>query len=355
MDRAETKYQAVYRRVKRDILTGVLAPGARLPSKRAMAAEAGVSVVTVEHAYRQLVDEGYAAARERSGTYVCRLEGPRPDPDRVIQPLAFLPEDERTDTGNAGGSFPLSVWFRTLRRVMSEYGPRLTERSPGRGCARLRNAIAAYLLRYRDMYAPPERIVVGSGAEQLYGAVARLLGPERVFGIEDPSYRMIEAVYASFGARIERLTLSDDGIDSDILSASRADVLHVTPFHSWPSGITAPAAKRYEYLSWLAADPGRFIVEDDFDSESGAPGQPLETLYSMDPSERVIYINTFSHSLTPAMRLGYMVLPETLLPLYEERLGWSSCTVPPLEQYALAEFLNEGHFERHLRRAGSAR
>lgn len=346
MEKREKKYAAVYQRVKNDILSGALKPGGRLPSKRAMADHMGVSVITVESAYSRLVDEGYAYARERSGYYVQSLAGLRPSalPDRP--PLRLLPEEPAPE---GAADFPAALWFKTLRRVMSEYGPRLVERSPNRGCARLRNAIAEYLLRYRGMYAPPERIVVGSGSEQLYETVVRLLGSQRIYGVEYPSYDKIEAVYAGAGALVDHLALGPEGIESAALAATEADVLHVTPFHSWPSGATAPAAKRYEYLAW-ARGTERYIVEDDFDSEFFRPGKPLETLYSMDEDGRVIYLNTFSKSLAPSMRMGYMILPERLLDPYERILGRYSCSVPLLEQYALAEFIADGSFERHLNR-----
>jgi len=349
MSAKEKKYTAVYQRIKDGILQGELPPGARLPSKRALADQMGVSVITVENAYRQLIDEGYARARERSGYFVEKLDGMRPAAVPDHPALCYLPE-EAPSARSGDPDFPYSVWFRTLRRVMSEYGPRLVDRSPGKGCARLRNAIAAYLLRYRGMYAPPEQIIVGSGSEQLYETVVRMLGSHRIYGIESPSYRQIEAVYAGSGAIVDHLSIGADGIDSAALAATDADVLHVTPFHSWPTGVTAPAPKRYEYLAWARRSPDRFIVEDDFDSEFFLPGKPPETLYSMDGEGRVIYINTFSQSLAPSMRLGYMIVPERLLPVYDEKLGRFSCTVPLLEQYALAEFIADGSFEQHLSR-----
>ena len=343
----EKKYLTLYQRLKEEILGGSLAPGARLPSKRSLADLQGVSVITVENAYRQLMDEGYVYARERSGYYVRPIPGMNPAPAADRGPLRHLPEEEIPPEDP---SFPYSVWFRTLRHVMSEYGPRLVGRSPHKGCARLRNAIADYLLRYRGMYAPPEQIVVGSGSEQLYEAVVRMLGSRRVYGIESPSYGPIQAVYAGAGAAVELLPIGPDGIESAALDGTEADVLHVTPFHSWPTGATADAPKRYEYLAWARRRPGRFIVEDDFDSEFSHPGTPLETLYSMDKEGRVIYINTFSKSLAPSMRMGYMILPASLLPRYDEALGRRSCSVPLLEQYALAEFIAGGSFEQHLNR-----
>lgn len=345
--RREKKYYTLYLRLKDDILQGVIRPGAKLPSKRALAERMNISVITVEYAYRQLMDEGYVYARERSGYFVRPIAGLHP-PERVErEPLRFLAEESPSGAGES--LFPYSLWFKTVRHVMSEYGPRLVDRSPNKGCARLRNAIAAYLLRYRGMYAQPEQIVVGSGSEQLYEAVVRMLGADRIYGVEYPSYEKIEAVYAGSGAAVERLALGPEGIESQSLAQTSADVLHVTPFHSYPTGVTAPAFKRYEYLSW-AREPGRYIVEDDFDSEFFLPGKPLESLYSMDKDGRVIYINTFSKSLAPSMRMGYMILPPALFELYDRRAGMYSCSVPLLEQYALAEFIAEGHFERHLSR-----
>ncbi|MCD7769795.1 MAG: PLP-dependent aminotransferase family protein [Oscillospiraceae bacterium] len=343
----ERKYYALYQHIKEDIVSGVIPPGDKLPSKRALASHLGVSTITVEYAYRQLIDEGYIYARERSGYYVCQLRVMASPSAGRREPLRLLPEEDAPPP--EGSQFPYSLWFRTLRHVMSEYGQRLVSRSPNQGCAVLRNAIAAYLLRYRGMYAQPEQIIVGSGSEQLYETVVRMLGTDRIYGLESPSYGQIQAVYQGAGAQVEQLPMGPEGIISAALTMSKAQVLHVTPFHSYPSGVTAPAAKRYEYLQW-AAQPGRYIVEDDFDSEFFMPGKPLESLYSMDKSGSVIYLNTFSKSLAPSMRMGYMILPPDLLPVYTQRAGMYSCSVPVLEQYALAEFMNKGYFEQHLNR-----
>ena len=150
-------------------------------------------------------------------------------------------------------------------------------RSPNEGCAILRNSIASYLLRYRGLFAQPEQIIIGSGAEHLYGTVVRILGADKIYGIEDPSYHQIRKVYEGTGAVCEMLPMGEDGIRSDVLAQTRADVLHVTPFHSFPSGVTATIGKRYEYLEW-AREKHHFIVEDDFDSEFFMPGKPVEQI-----------------------------------------------------------------------------
>ncbi len=340
----EKKYFTLYRGIKQKILEGEYPAGSKLPSKRVMADRFGCSVMTVETAYHLLAEEGYLAPRERSGYYVCKIELPAGGQRLESAGLKFLPEERELPVGEFAGS----VWFKTVRKVMNEEGERLFVKSPGKGIPALRNAIAAYLLRVRGMVAQPEQIVIGSGAEQLYETVIQLLGRKRVYGIENPSYAQIEAVYRAEGATVEKLQMGEEGIESGALEATAASVLHVTPFGSYPTGVTATAAKRWEYLSWAKGE--RYLVEDDFGSEFFAPGQPMETLYAMSGGERVLYLNTFSKSLSPAMRMGYLILPSELMAEYDKKLGQFSCSVPVLEQVVLAEFLNSGNFERHISR-----
>ena len=340
------KYQALYTLMREDILAGVLASGFRLPSRRALAEHLGVSTATVDHAYQQLVAEGYIHSRERSGYFVAKMDAPRPQklPSRAIA----LCSDPEPDIENSSG-FEYSVMTKLMREVIAKYDRVLLQKPPHNGCAALRNAIAVHLLHTRGMTAQPADIIVGAGAEYLYGLIVQLLGRDKLFGIETPGYDKIRAVYEANGARCEFLPLDRDGISSEALRRSQADVLHVTPFHSYPTGVTAPASRRLEYLAWAAAR-GAVLIEDDFDSEFAAKGLPPETLYSMDGGQNVIYLNTFSKSLSPSMRIGYMILPERLHALYEERLGFYSCTVPAFDQYLLAEYISRGFFERHLNR-----
>lgn len=336
------KYSELYRSIKEKILSGEYVSGQKLPSKRVISDLFGCSVITAEKAYAMLADEGYIVPKERSGYFVQQLDfpysGPRKD---AFGEIHHLPEDK----SDASDTFEYSLWFKTVRRVISDYGERLFMKSPGMGCAILRNAISDYLLRYRGMVASPERIVIGSGAEQLYETLVKLLGRSKVFAIENPSYSQIEAVYRAWGVKLKKLRLSADGIDSKILNSEKFDVLHVTPFRSYPTGITVSVAKRYEYL---AAAKGKYIVEDDFNSEFFTPGNPVESLYSLDKNGVVIYINTFSKSISPSVRLGYMILPDRLCDEYREKLGMFSCSVPVFDQYVLAEFISSGNFERHL-------
>ncbi len=344
----ESRYYYIYKMIKKDIQGGILKKGDKLPSKRALAEHLGVSLITVENAYQMLREEGYIEPRERSGHYVCEIHAMTRG-RKTNQQLCMLPAVEKEKSGTETANFPSSLYFKTVRAVITNYGEELLKRSPNEGCAILRNSIAAYLLRYRGVFAQPKQIIIGSGAEHLYSTVVRLLGRDKIYGIEEPSYYQIRNAYEGMGAVCEALAMGSDGIKSELLKTTGADVLHVTPFHSYPSGVTATIGKRYEYLKW-AGQKNRLIVEDDFDSEFFMPGKPVETLFMLDDSNSVIYINTFSKSLSPSMRMGYMILPVRLLDAYYETSGGFSCTVPVLEQYALAEFINKGYFEQHLSR-----
>ncbi len=347
MNKSNKKYYSIYLDVKSKILQGNFKAGEKLPSKRVMADKMGCSIVTVESAYAMLEEEGYIRTRERSGYFVEGIDlslGAIPSAKRA--PLPHIKESRAIPPER---DFEYSLWFKTIRRVISERGEELFVKAPSKGCAILRNAISDYLYRYRGMSADPHRIIIGSGSEQLYEIALKILGRDKIYGIEDPCYEQIKAVYLGMGAKICPLKFTEDGIDSDELLKKQFDVLHVTPFHSYPSGITTPISKRYEYLKWAQTN-NRYIIEDDFDSEFFIPGNPIEPLYSLDSSHSVIYINTFSKSLSPSMRMGYMILPDALIPAYDEILGRLSCSVPVLDQYVLAEFISSGSFERHLNR-----
>ena len=339
---AESAYMQLYQQLRGDIVSGAIPRGMRLPSKRTLAEDLGLSVITAEHAYALLVDEGYAEARPRSG-YFAAFGGPAAG--------GFAPRASLADMSaarEAPEDFPFSTFARTMRAVLSDYDRRILEPSPSRGVPELRQALAGYLRRSRGLEVSPEQLVIGSGAEYLYSLVVQLLGRERGFALEDPCYEKIRQVYEANGARCEALTLGPDGIESAALRRCRAGALHVTPFHSFPSGVTATAAKRHEYAAW-AREHGAVIVEDDYDSELASPTRQIETIFSLAP-ERVIYLNTFSKTLAPAMRTGFMVLPEALNEEYRARLEFYSCTVPVYDQSVLAAFLEGGHLERYINR-----
>lgn len=339
----ESRYFDIYSSIKKKITDGEYKKGEKLLSKRNMADIEGVSVITVERAYGMLAEEGYITPRERSGYFVSDIEVLKDREEENEKSISYIEEE-------AGeiSEFEYSLWFKTVRKVISEKGEFLFRKAPGRGCAVLRNAIADYLLRYRGLFTSPENIIIGSGAEQLYALAVKVLGRDKIYGIENPSYSQIEAVYKGEGVKIKKLKMGNDGIKSEELVKGGFDVLHVTPFKSYPSNVTTSAGKRYEYLSWERKNG--YIIEDDFGSEFFAPGASRETLYSMNSGKGVLYINTFSKSLSPSMRIGYMILPDSLSDRYEEVLGAFSCSVPVLDQYILAEFIKNGSFERHINR-----
>ena len=339
------KYYTLYQELKQKIRQGEYLPDTKLPSKRVLADMTGYSLITVEKAYAMLEDEGYLYTRLRSGYYVAPVDLPF-DKTQGVEPKRIQYLSVPTDIAQTDLEY--SVWFKTVRKVLSEQRNQIFVKSPNKGCSILRNAIAEYLLRYRGMFAQPEQIVIGSGAEQLYESVIKLLGRDKVFGVENPCYSQITAAYSGMGTRLCPLEMGIDGIVEAELQKP-FDVLHITPFNSYPSGVTTSIVKRYRYLRW-AEETGNYIVEDDYDSEFFLPGHPIESLYALDTKESVIYINTFSKSLSPAIRIGYMILPEKLIPVYDRVLGEQSCSVPVMDQYVLAEFISSGNFERHLNR-----
>lgn len=344
-------YLQLYSLLRDEIVRGIYANGMKMPSKRTLAEEIGVSVITVEHAYALLCDEGYLESRERSGYYVCYQENDS------------FPVEEETENGAKQSAelprlysdipkeerFPFSVFAKTMRHVLSIESEEIMRRSPNNGVPRLRSAIASYLARSRGIVVRPDQIIIGAGAEYLYGLVVQMLGRNRIYALEDPSYGKIRRVYEASGARCEMLRLGRTGIQSGELARSRASVLHVTPFNSYPSGVTANASKRAEYIRW-AKSRNALIIEDDYDSEFSELTKAEDALFSLEPKGTVIYINTFSRTIASSMRMGYMVLPVSLAGGLWKKVEFYSCAVPVFEQYVLAELLNSGDFERHINR-----
>ncbi len=339
-------YLQLYTQVRDDIIKGIYPLNSKLPSKRVISSDVGVSTVTVEHAYGLLCDEGYAEARERSGYFVIFRtdDGFVPVLQKELKYHTVSPRHT-----NASVEFPFSVLAKTMRRVITDLGEGILERSPNAGCLELRNAIQFYLAQSRGIIAETEQIIIGSGSEHLYTLLIELLGKNCLYAIEAPSYKKIEQVYSAFGVQVEKLPLGDDGIQREALNGCNADVLHISPYRSFPSGVTATASKRHEYLRWAQAAP-RYIIEDDFESEFSMLKKPEETLFSHSFRDNVIYMNTFSKTISPSFRVGYMVLPKNLAQMYRERLGFYSCTVPTYIQIVLAELISNGDFERHINR-----
>lgn len=338
---AKPLYETLYDELKKDVISGKIKRGEKMPSKRTLAERIGVSVITVDAAYRLLIDEGYVYSRERSGFYAGNT-----GTERIGNNFAAYSVEER---GAADFDFRFSSFSKIMRKVITEYDRALLIKPPAFGCSELRKAISGYLYRYRGMDVDYRNIIIGSGSEYFYGMIVALLGRNRIYGLEYPSYEKISKVIETSGAKCEFLKMGENGILAEELKKSKATVLHITPFNSYPTGITADYLKRLEYIEWAKEQNG-YIVEDDIDSEFAVGAKPVETVYSLDGGKRVIYLNTFSRSIAPSMRMGYMVLPDDLLKEYKDKLGFYSCTVPAFDQYVMAEFIDGGHFERHLNR-----
>lgn len=335
-------FESLYRCIRDDILAGRLAPNEKLPSKRQLSQHLQVSKSTVEVAYGQLLAEGYIYSKEKVGYFVEAL-APRPfsAPGPVLgeppEPPIPTPEDHL---------FPFSVWTRLLRRVMADYGAKILAPLPTAGVPELRRGIARYLRGNRQLSVSPEQIVVGAGTDFLYNVLIQLLGRDLRYGVEDPGYTKISAVYRANGINPILAPLDGDGVTVEALE--NADVVHLSPAHHYPTGIITPVRRRQQLLEWAGSE--KWIIEDDYDSEFRFTGRPIPPMTAMDKHGRVIYINSFSKTLAPGLRISYMVLPKPLLEQFQKKLGFYACTVPGFEQYTLAKFLEEGYFEKHLNR-----
>lgn len=344
MSRHKPEYLTLYEILRDEITSGSWPFGARLPSRRQTALDRGLSAVTVEHSYELLCQEGYIQAKPRSGYYVIYRSG-----DGFAAAEGQLPRHASLEAAETEDTLPFSVMARAMRRVLADYGEAVMRKSPNEGCIELRAALSRYLARNRGMQVSEDQIIIGSGSEYLYGLVVEMLGAHRIFAIEYPSYEKIEQVYHAKGVTCELLPLGHDGIRSAALAGTKGSVLHITPFRSYPTGVTASASKRTAYIRW-AETGDRYIVEDDFESEFSLLRKPEDTVFALSGGGNVIYMNTFTRTVSPALRVGYMVLPCALVSLFQERVGFYSCTVPAFEQLLLADLISTGDFERHINR-----
>lgn len=375
-------YLQIYKFIRDDITEGAFRFNTKLPSKRVLAEECGVSVITVEHAYALLCEEGYAESRERSGFYVIFKKNDgfaahlphydnncygNNDYNTIGNNLQYFKQNETKDLKESDyPGFSVLILNKAMRKVMADYQELILEKSQNKGCIELRKAIRRYLARNKDIKVCEEQIIVGAGAEYLYRLIIELLGRDKTYAIEKPSYSKLERIYRAAGVYCELLPLLNDGIDSEALFKSTADVLHTTPYRSYPSGVTASASKRHEYIMWASKTKnkrfsketfaekqlscGKFIIESDYGSEFAVSSKPMETLFALSDADNVIYMNTFSRTISSSLRVGYMVLPEKLVKAFDEKLGFYSCTVSTFEQLVLTELIESGDFERHINR-----
>ena len=395
-------YEYLYRCIRHDIAHGKVEPGQKLPSKRALAKQLGVSLITIEAAYDQLVAEGYIRSRERCGYYACdlapaaKIEEPgsaqhrgeaasvvasggrenRPANPTGLQPISrekrhpegstALPAGAAPRPQNASSDAPLladfthstlattmlpySAWAKAVRRTLSdESAASLAEAASAAGSPELRSAIADHLRQYRGMDVSPDQVVIGAGSQTLYQLLVQLLGRTRRYAVEDPGYPLLTRMYEQQDAQVAHIGLDDSGIDIAALEASGASVAHIMPSHQFPTGIVTTAARRRELLNW-AREGDRYLIEDDYDSEFRMAGRPIPSLFGIDAAERVLYLNSFAKSLGAAFRMAYLVLPPQLAQRFREQLGFYANTVSPLDQLALARFIEQGHYDRHVNR-----
>ena len=340
-------YEGLYRCIREDILSGKLPCGEKLPSKRALAANLEVSKITVETAYNQLLAEGYIRSREKIGYFAEAVERISRPPETETPPPQ-MPESDIDLVNNAPAHFPFSVWSRLQRQVMLDLGEQLLQPLPNQGLWDLRQAIAENLAQFRGMRVSPDCILVGAGTDFLYNLLIQLLGREKCYAVEEPGYGKIRKIYAAGGVRCISAPMDSHGVMPHALD--NAQVLHISPSHHFPTGRITPLSRRQELLRWANAAPDRWIIEDDYDSEFRFNAHPMAAMQSMDAFGRVIYMNTFSKTLTPSIRISYMVLPRPMMAEFQQKLGFYSCTVPSFEQYTLTRFLREGHFEKHINR-----
>ena len=346
-------YTQLYDCIRRDILSGALPPRQKLPSKRALAQHLEVSVITVKNAYEQLAAEGYIYTVEKKGYYVSPVERPLPpaDPPPLTPEKPAEPVFLDLATGSLDRSyFPFTVWSRLMRQTILEEDTELLRAAPSNGALALRRAIAAHLRQFRGMDVDPEQIIIGAGTELLYTLIIQLLGREKRYAVEDPGYGKIARIYQAHQVPLCRVGLDGGGLDVAQLRRQPADVVHISPSHHYPTGIVMPITRRQELLRWAAEEPERYILEDDYDSEFRFVGRPIPTLFSVDDSGQVVYLNTFSKTIAPSIRISFMVLPRRLLADFRQKLGFYACTVSAFEQYTLAQFLSGGWYEKHLSR-----
>lgn len=377
-DRGLCEY--LYSSIKNQILQGILRADEKLPSKRSLASHLGISVITVQNAYGQLISEGYIYSIEKKGFFVTDIllgksdsvfggtgngnlwgqgmsvnsvsAADFVDDSKTLAPVNSIGEsDFFTDFRSNSTSyekFPFSLWAHTMRKVLNSGDEKLLQRVGVKGIYELRRSIADYLREFRNMNVKPEQLVIGAGTESLYSMVVQLLGQGKVYAVENPGYHKVAGVFRMNGAGTKPVMIDSQGINPAGLEKIKADVVHVSPAHHFPTGIVMPVRRRQELLAWADGAPDRFIIEDDYDSEFRFNGKPLPTLQSADMGGRVIYINSFSKTLAPSFRMSYMVLPENLLPDFDEKFGFYSCPVSAFEQYTLSEFIRDGFYGKHI-------
>ena len=368
-------YEQLYNYLKNDILSGTLPANTPIPSKRSFARQLSISVVTVENAYNQLLSEGFIYSLPRKGFYVSDIFEDNPSLqsnvmstnikgagdnimsttcNHISKPETYYADFSSNITDPE--SFPFSIWVKLTRRILSEDQYYLMQNSPSNGIPELRQAIASHLHAFRGMNVNPDNIVIGAGTETMYNILIQLLGYDMIYACENPGYDKISQILSSNNVKNLRIPIDDSGVIVSRLEEESVNIIHTTPSHHFPTGLTMPIKRRYELLSWAdnSQRETRYIIEDDYDSEFRLAGRPVPSLFSTDTGSKVIYMNTFTKSLASTIRINYMVLPDNLMEIYRQKLFFYSCTVSTFEQLTLARFISEGYYEKHINRMRNA-
>ena len=353
---SDSMYEYLYKCIRNDITQGKIKAGEKLPSKRSFAKNLGISVITVENAYGQLLAEGYIYSMPKRGFYVSDLSSAHMEKKAVRKEQLSLTGGETSYFADFSSNqtdseiFPFAIWSKTVREVLNDNQKQLMINPPCGGILELRQEIAQYLREFRAMQVDTEQIVIGAGTEYLHGLLIQLLGNDRIYGVENPGYHKISRIYENMKVEYAKVSMDQEGVSIQELEEKRVDIIHTSPSHHFPTGIVMPVSRRYELLGWAAKSPERYIIEDDYDSELRLSGKPFPTLQSIDVSDKVIYMNTFTKTLASTVRISYMVLPLTLTEKFYQKLSFYSCTVSNFEQYTLAKFMENGSFEKHINR-----
>lgn len=355
----QSLYEQIYLQIRNDILNGIVKPNSRLLSTRTLATELGLARNTIISAYHQLEIEGYIRAVTGSGFYVNPVSTFTSihNSDSNIFPYNIQVKDTELKAnkfdfqyGNIDTNiFPMNTWRKcillALDYIVSQ--PTLTYMEK-QGELRLRIAIARYLYQARGVRCTPEQIVITSGHQQSLEILTKLFpNHQYTFSMEEPGYDGTRDIFESNNYNINPILLEDDGINTDKLSKLDTTLLYVTPSHQFPTGCVLSIMKRLSILAW-ANESNSYIIEDDYDSELRYNMLSIPSLQSLDNNMRTIYLGTFSKSLSPDLRISYMILPKTIYEKYNDLFKLTNCTVPKVLQIALSEFIEKGYFEKHL-------
>ena len=346
-------YEQIYDYIKTDIQSGRIPYGEKLPSTRFLSKHLEVSRSTVELAYEQLLSEGYIESVPYKGFFVAQidelyhLKKDKPQPQRERKEARRYRYDF-TPNGVDLKSFPYNVWRKLSKDILLDDRTELFRSGDSQGEYGFRSAICSYLYQARGVDCTPDQIIVGAGSDYILMLLGMILGMDHTIAFEDPTYKQAYRMAGGMSYNCIPVSMDKNGMKVTELEKSGADIAYVTPSHQYPTGVIMPIRRRMELLKWASEEQGRYIVEDDYDSEFRYKGKPIPALKGYDASDKVIYLGTFSKSIAPAIRLSYMVLPKPLLEAYEQKARFVNSTVSKVDQLIVQKFIEEGYYERHL-------